>query len=125
MIEKLKERGIFSMLHGISMNTGGGATKIGHVGQGIVYLKEMPEPPAIFRLIKEESGETWRNMHRTFNCGVGLDIVGQDDPAFESVLKLVGELTGIEMFELGVCRKNRGKKNRVVLQTGFGKFDDY
>ena len=51
LIEKLKQEKIFHLLHGISLNTGGGATKITHVGQGILYFKTMPYPPPIFYLI--------------------------------------------------------------------------
>lgn len=125
LIEKLKQAGIFYMLHGISMNTGGGATKIGHVGQGIIYKKKMPEPPPIFRLIKRESGETWRNMFQTFNMGVGIDVVGENDSDFRRVLKKVGWETCVKMFELGFCYPNSSKKNRVILETQFGEFDDY
>ncbi|MDO8667483.1 MAG: hypothetical protein Q7K35_00060 [bacterium] len=125
LIDKLKREGLFHMLHGISMNTGGGATKIAHVGNGIIYIKKMPNPPPIFRLIKRESRETWRNMFQTFNCGVGIDVVGENDPDFRRVLKKVGWETCVKMFELGFCYPNSSRKNRVSLDTPFGKFDDY
>lgn len=125
LIEKLKQHGIFYMLHGISMNTGGGATKITNVGQGIEYVKKMPQPPPIFKLIQAESGESWRNMYRTFNCGVGLDVVGEDDRRFQAVLAEVSQTTGVQLFELGVCKQGPNGDNRVVLQTPFGNFDDY
>lgn len=52
LVGKLVNEGIFGLLHGISMNTGGGATKIARVGQGILYTKEMPEPPPFFGLFR-------------------------------------------------------------------------
>lgn len=125
LMDRLREMGISCMLHGISLNTGGGATKIVHVGQGIVYEKTMPDPPPIFHLIQQESKEKWRNMYKIFNCGVGIDVVGEDRPEFKRALTEVSALTGIKMFELGVCRKSPSKKNRVILRTPFGNFDDY
>ncbi len=125
LVERLKAAGILNMLHGISINTGGGATKIVHVGRGITYEKAMPAPPSIFRLIQQESGENWRNMFQTFNCGVGVDIVGVDGPRFRGVLEGVSETTKIKLFDLGLCRRNTTDKNQVVLQTPYGDFGDY
>jgi len=125
LIEKLKQEKIFHMLHGISLNTGGGATKITHVGQGILYMKAMPYPPPIFYLIQAESGETWRNMHQSFNCGVGIDVVGADSPEFRAALEHVSQAAGVKLFHLGECRENTDKKNSVALRTPFGDFNDY
>ena len=126
LIDRLNQKGIFHMLHGISMNTGGGATKIVNVGiQGIVYEKLMPEPPPVFLFIQEASKENWRNMYKTFNCGVGIDVVGEDSEEFHRALTEVSALTGVKMFPMGVCRKSPDKGNHVILQTAFGKFDDY
>ncbi len=125
IIEKLKEKDKLSCLHGISMNTGGGATKIGHVGSGILYKKIMPDVSPIFKLIKEESGEIWRNMFETFNCGVGIDVVGEDDLEFKKILEEVSTETNIKMFNLGVCEKYEGDGNKIELETPFGFFSDY
>jgi len=126
LLEELKKRGISSMLHGISMNTGGGATKITHVGRGgIVYEKNMPMPPSIFQLIKQESGEVWRNMYQSFNCGVGLDIVGEDCVGFLGALASVSRRTGVTLYDLGKCYKGVSGRNIVRLKTPFGTFDDY
>lgn len=123
LLDKLDARGQRDLLHGISMNTGGGATKIGHVGQGILYSKEMPDPPAIFNVIQEWSKETWRDMFRGFNCGVGIDVVG--DPALMDVLHEVEEETQVRLYMLGVCDNWKGKGNKVELITPFGEFSDY
>ncbi|MDZ7611341.1 MAG: hypothetical protein U5L10_01120 [Candidatus Moranbacteria bacterium] len=125
IIDKLKQRGIFDQLHGISMNTGGGATKIAHVGQGITYRKRMPEPPPLFQLIKEESKENWKHMFESFNCGVGIDAVGEDTLDFSLALEEVAEEIQIELFDLGRCEGNRGQENEVILETPYGTFDNY
>lgn len=122
IIEKLKKNDKLSLLHGISMNTGGGATKIGHVGKGIVYKKEMPKVPGIFELIQKESGEEWRDMFNDFNCGVGIDIVGQNDPFMSQVLEDVSKETGIALYDLGVCESSDSSGNRIDLNTPYGSF---
>lgn len=125
LIEELKKRGIFNLLHAISMNTGGGATKVTHVGQGILYRKEMPEPPPIFRLIQAESGEKWRDMYRGLNCGIGIDVVGEKSPRFTAALEQVSQATGVKLFHLGDCVENEDDGNRVILKTQYGTFNDY
>ncbi len=125
IIEALQERNIFYMLHGISMNTGGGATKIAHVGKGIVYHKTMPEVAPLFQRIQYDSGETWRNMFEIFNCGVGIDVVGEDSPEFAEVMQIISEQTHIKLYELGMCEKNSSNENRIILETPYGRFDDY
>lgn len=122
IIEKLNNNNKLSLLHGISMNTGGGATKIGHVGRGIIYKKNMPKVPGIFELIHQESGEEWKEMFTDFNCGVGVDVVGQDDPFMYEVLREVSEETGVALYDLGVCEKNEGKNNQINLTTQYGNF---
>lgn len=120
LIEKLKRRGHLFLLHGISMNTGGGATKVGCLGKGIIYYKKMPRMLPLFRLIQEESGETLRNMYETFNCGVGLDIVGSDSGGILSaVVKETAEESKLPHFHLGVCESYSGEGNKVVLETPY------
>jgi len=125
LIERLAKKGISSMLHGISMNTGGGATKIGHVGKGILYKKKMPTPPGIFQLIQRESEVTWEEMFEDFNCGIGLDIVGEDNPRFEKALDELENKTHIECLELGNCEEWPGEGNKVELDTPYGFFNNY
>lgn len=120
LVDKLKRRKLLSHLHGISMNTGGGATKVEHLGQGgIIYEKVMPQPPQIFSVIQRESGETWRKMYEDFNCGIGLDVIGTSE--ILPTLEEVAAETGIALFPLGLCLATTGK-NKVVLQTPYGKF---
>lgn len=123
LLEELKKDGIYSDLHALTLNTGGGATKISHVGDGILYQKSMPQPPDFFQFIKQESGEKWKDMFKGFNCGVGLDIVGADTSKFRDVLEKVSNNTNVELFELGDCRTSTTGRNQVCLTTGFGVFN--
>lgn len=123
LLEELREADLYQDLHGISMNTGGGATKISHVGHGIIYHKKMPTPPELFQLIHEETSEKWEDMFKGFNCGVGLDIVGKDNPKFQDVLQKVSERTHVRLYELGECRGNSNGKTQVALNTEHGTFN--
>ena len=125
LMEKLKENDLLHMLHGISMNTGGGATKIGHVGNSILYKKTMPTLPGIFQLIQQEGEVSWKEMFEDFNCGIGIDVVGEDNLLFAQVLEEVSAETQVQLYELGTCEKWDGDGNKVVLETPYGKFDDY
>lgn len=122
LIDRLKERDGLHLLHGITMNTGGGATKVLHLGKGgICYRKEMPRPPRIFPLIHHESKEVWSDMYRNFNCGIGIDIIG--DPRLESFLAWVERETHVQLHQLGTCWTNHLEEgNQVELKTPFGEF---
>ncbi|MFH1608408.1 MAG: hypothetical protein ABH951_00105 [Patescibacteria group bacterium] len=124
VLSYLKSMNCLSLVHGISMNTGGGATKIRNVGRGgIIYYKKMPTPPPLFRLIQEETKENWSNMYKTFNCGVGLDFVGKDDPRLHETLKQVSRECKITLYELGDCEFWAGPENKVQLETNYGAYE--
>lgn len=122
LLEKLKEADAYDTLHGISMNTGGGVAKLGNLGQGIVYKKHMPTPPEIFQIIHQETGESWKNMFQVFNCGVGIDVVGTDDPRLRKALEEVSQETQIMLYDLGVCELSEDTNNHVVAETEYGRF---
>lgn len=126
LINSLREANAINMLHGISMNTGGGATKIKNIGKGgIIYTKLMPPPPPIFKLIKSESHETWENMFTSFNCGIGIDIIGEDNPVFIHALDSIKSKCGLPVIHLGSCiySNNADAKNSVQLITPHGTFN--
>jgi phosphoribosylformylglycinamidine cyclo-ligase len=124
LLDRLRAWGLLPLVHGISINTGGGATKIKHIGQGgIVYYKEMPLPAPIFQLIQQESGENWKYMFETFNCGIGIDILGKNDSLLEMILMEVASDCGIDCHTLGECLPHANpQENRVVLNTLDGNF---
>jgi phosphoribosylformylglycinamidine cyclo-ligase len=121
LIDRLNVLGKLHWLHGISINTGGGATKCKALGTGgIIFEKEMPKPPGIFQLIQRESGETWKNMYETFNCGVGIDVIGS--PELGGALRYVEDKTGVLLYSLGQCSASASVKNGVALETSYGQF---
>jgi len=115
ILEKLGEQ-----VSGLIHNTGGGQTKCLRIGKNIHYEKSMlDEPPPIFKLIKEESGETWRNMYEIYNMGVGFEIIVRRGYADEVIS--VAEKYGIKAKVIGRCLKSDGI-NKLTLTTPYGKF---
>jgi phosphoribosylformylglycinamidine cyclo-ligase len=125
IIVELKSKNALPMLHSISINTIGGATKIKHVGHGICYVKKMPVPSPIFRLIQQESGATWENMYEKFNCNNAVDIVGEDKPELLDAIKIATHNCGLDYCRLGKVRPALGAApdNVVTLQTPYGDFN--
>jgi phosphoribosylformylglycinamidine cyclo-ligase len=117
VIDHLKQMDEFKRLHAIVMNTGGGLTKCLHVGNGIRYYKEIPPMLPLFQLIQQESEETSRNMLKTFNCGIGIEVIGDNVGGYlQSALKFVSEKTGIDLFELGMTYESKVPNcNEVVI----------
>ena len=124
ILSELLKRKSLHLISGITMNTGGGATKISRIGKGVCYSKAMPVPPSIFQLIKEESGEYWSNMYKSFNCGVGIDIVGTKSPILFSAINEAVTRCGIEWCHLGeVEAGSNSQKNEIKLSTPYGNFN--
>ncbi len=123
LIDMLKEENALHLLHGITMNTGGGATKVLHLGKGkMFYRKSMPDPPKIFTAIQYHSGEQWHDMYQNFNCGVGIDVIG--DASLAPFLSQVEREACVLLYELGECHYwVGGRENKVELKTPFGIFE--
>ncbi|MEM1557897.1 MAG: AIR synthase-related protein [Thermoproteota archaeon] len=117
IIEMLREVRVKAIVH----NTGGGLTKCMKIGRNIKYIKDnLPEPDPIFKIIQNESGEDWRSMYRTFNMGVGLEIVvGKGD---EEKIISVSEKFGVNAQVIGRCEKS-SEGNSLIIISKYGKFE--
>jgi phosphoribosylaminoimidazole (AIR) synthetase len=119
LIRELLLQDSLHLLHGITVNTGGGATKILRLGENIRYLKNMPKWAPLFGLIQEERSVPVREMYEDFNCIVGADIVGKDEGLIlSSTISRVSQWLGVESFYLGECERCDGP-NEVVLVTPY------
>jgi phosphoribosylformylglycinamidine cyclo-ligase len=117
VIEKFKDD-----IHGIVNDTAGGSTKCLRIGKSIKYVKDnMPEPPPIFKLIKEEGKVSWREMFMDFNMGVGADIITSAEVS-EEASKFIQREFKIEASKIGECRRARGK-NKLRLESKYGNFN--
>ncbi len=116
ILEKYREK-VKGMVH----NTGGGVTKSLGIGENIHYVKEdLFEPDQIFRLIKKESGESWRAMYEDYNMGTGFEIIVKPNTA-EDVLK-VAEKFDLGAKTIGECEKSE-EGNKVSINSEFGNFE--
>ncbi|MBS7643055.1 phosphoribosylformylglycinamidine cyclo-ligase [Candidatus Bathyarchaeota archaeon] len=107
-------------IKGITHNTGGGQTRCLKLGKNIHYIKDsLPDPDPIFYLIQRGSGETWRDMYKGGNMGVGMDVIVEREVA-EDVLS-VPESYGLKAQIIGRCEKSHGK-NKLTIYSPFGKF---
>jgi len=125
LIEELERQNALHLLHGLTVNTGGGATKTLRLGQNICYFKEMPKLSPFFQLIYSESGVSGREMYEDFNCDVGADIIGSNEGGIlEKAIRTVSEKINVQYWRLGECALNRRHpgENTVILETFLGSF---
>jgi phosphoribosylformylglycinamidine cyclo-ligase len=109
-------------IRGIVFNTGGGNTKCLRVGERIRYIKDnLPDPPAIFKLIQNHGDVSWKEMYKDFNMGNGLELF-VDKSISEEVPKFIRREFGIESSVIGECRRAIGQ-NYVRLETENGNFN--
>ncbi len=107
-------------IHGMVHNTGGGNTKCLRLGEGIKYVKNMPQHDPIFELIQRESRVEWREMYQDFNMGVGFEFIVDPDVA-EDVLSVV-EGYGVGASIIGMCEKSNGE-NSLLINSSNGRFE--
>ena len=102
-------------IHGIIHNTGGGQTKcMKYIGEGIRLVKDnLFEPPAIFEMIRTQSGAGLREMYQVFNMGHRMEIY--------TTAKRAEEMIGIAAA-LGIDAKVIGRveaaPSKQLLLTG-------
>jgi phosphoribosylformylglycinamidine cyclo-ligase len=122
IIEEAKKRKAFHLIHGMCQNTGGGLTKIKHLGRRIHYMKYINNWAPFFLFIKKATRESYYNMQKTFNCGFGLDIVGSPyQNILSDVMASVSERSGVKYWQVGGCADARREKNKITIHDWRGK----
>jgi phosphoribosylformylglycinamidine cyclo-ligase len=95
-------------VHGIAHITGGSFSKLVRLvgGRTLAFDIALPEPPALFQLLKKEGGLSDAEMYKTFNMGIGLclcvpsSVVAKTARIFRS--------HGFKTHELGSVVKGKG-----------------
>jgi len=101
----------FTNIHGVIHCSGGGQTKcMKYLPQPLKIIKDnLFEPPAIFKLIQENSGADEREMYQVFNMGHRLEIFTDEASAqkiidvaneFNIAAKVVGRVEASDKKEL-------------------------
>ncbi len=125
LIDELIDCDALHLLHAMVMNTGGGLTKCTNVGTGITFVQDIPKPPPIFRLIQSESGVDWREMVKNYNCGIGFTVIGSNESGIlQLAVETVSVQSAVRHYLLGECESSPDGKNRVVIRTPYGTFEN-
>jgi phosphoribosylformylglycinamidine cyclo-ligase len=68
--------------------------------------------PALFEWLQEKGGVAEAEMHRVFNCGIGMVVVVAADDAQRAAKRL--RTLGETVYEIGVIEKTRGEPEAVI-----------
>lgn len=101
-------------VHGIAHITGGSFSKLTRLNKDVGYkLDNLPEPKPIFKALQKEVKEV-KEMHRTFNMGIGMAVVLPEDRA-DTVINIAkkyeieASLIGKIVEKKGVWLRYKGK----------------
>ena len=104
-------------INGMVHCSGGAQTKVLHFVDGVHVIKDnlFPVPP-LFRLIREESGTSWKEMYKVFNMGHRLEVYLPQQYASEVIR--VSESFGVEARIVGRVEAFEGKKLTIRSEAG-------
>ena len=91
-------------VHGIAHITGGGLDNISRINGNFQYVIDNPLPvPSVFDWLQEKGSIKTKEMYRTFNMGMGMIIIVNEDDAEKSV-SILGEYAQI----IGSVKSGKG-----------------
>jgi phosphoribosylformylglycinamidine cyclo-ligase len=106
-----------STIHGMVHCSGGGQTKILHFVNNLHVIKNNLFPtPALFKIIQDESGTSWREMYQVFNMGHRFEIYTDKDSA-DGIINLAKSY-GIDAMQIGYCKASTGKNLTILSEYG-------
>lgn len=107
-------------IKGLAHITGGGLTEniprvlsddlAAHINLDLISI------PAVFGWLSDLGAIDWREMVRTFNCGIGMVLIAEEDRQDTVISKLEAE--GENAFTIGKIHKR--KEDAVIYQGTFG-----
>lgn len=105
-------------IHGLVHCSGGAQTKVlNFVDDGVRVVKDsMFEVPPLFRLIRRESGTSWREMYKVFNMGHRMEVYLSEGDA-EDVISVAARY-GVAAKVVGHCERCDGEAEVVVKGEG-------
>lgn len=105
------------VIHGIIHCTGGGQTKVLHFIRNLHIIKNhLFPPPPVFRLIREQSGTSLREMYQVFNMGHRLELY-MPEPYAQGVIDIFNAF-GIDAQIIGRTETYEGKKLSIYTEDG-------
>lgn len=108
-----------SHIHGAIHCSGGGQTKVLHFSGSLHVVKDnlFPVPP-LFRLIRKESGTSWREMYQVFNMGHRLELYVKEETANE----LIRIATDLSIDAKVIGHVEAPAENRLTIKSSEGVF---
>jgi len=103
-------------IHGMIHCSGGAQTKVLHFINNLHIIKDnlFPIPP-LFKMIREQSGTSLREMYQVFNMGHRMELYVPEHIAKEIIL--ISEGFGIPAQIVGRCEKWGGKKLTIKTNS--------
>ncbi len=105
-------------VHGMVHITGGGLVEnIPRVLQPnltAVLQRDSWTMPPLFSWLQQHGGVADAEMHRVFNCGIGMTVIVSKDnaDAAEAALKALGET----VYRIGVIRERQGDEHQTIVE---------
>jgi len=107
-------------IHGMIHCSGGGQTKVLHFADNIHIIKDnLFDIPPLFKLIKEQSGTSMREMFQVFNMGHRMEIYLPASSA--NVVIDIAKSFNLDARIIGRCEAFNGKK--LTILTGEDSFE--
>ncbi len=104
-------------IHGMIHCTGGGQTKVLNFVRNVHVIKDsLFDPPPLFRMIREESGQSWEEMYRVFNMGHRMELYAGPDAA-EKIIQISSGYK-VDAKVVGHCESHNGEKLTIVNPQG-------
>ncbi len=107
-------------IHGMIHCSGGGQTKALHFAENVHIIKDnLFEIPPLFRLIREQSGSSLKEMFQVFNMGHRMEFYVPSTAA--EIIIQTAKYFNIDARIIGRCEALNGKK--LTIRTGEDSFE--
>ena len=108
-------------IHGIVHCSGGAQTKVLHFVNNVHVIKDnlFPVPP-LFRMIREQSGTSWKEMYKVFNMGHRMELYV--NPSLAESLIDISRSFGVDARLVGRVEPGQGKKLTIHTEAGIFEY---
>jgi phosphoribosylformylglycinamidine cyclo-ligase len=104
-------------IHGMVHCSGGAQTKVMNFVDGLHVVKDnLFEIPPLFKMIKEQSGTSWREMYKVFNMGHRMELYVPEKVAGRLIE--ISESFGVGAKIVGRCENAPEPKLTIISEAG-------
>jgi phosphoribosylformylglycinamidine cyclo-ligase len=116
VIKKLLDK-FRSQICGMVHCSGGGQTKVMHFTNHRVVKDNLFPVPALFRIIQEQSGTSWKEMYQVFNMGHRMELYVPESIASQ----IIDIASGFDIEGRVIGRVEAGSK-QLIIKSAVGEF---